>query len=163
MPCPRLTISDHLVQLWAEDAVQRFLWEGTRCSSARMRLGNHRGSVSNWPNVQPSCGNKHRDARKKQQHHMHRWGAGQQHVKIGENMFYCLIRLRNAIITAHSKSRLLRGPGIIYNTRALGPMKRQTGHINSEQRHKHLNACREKHCSAPSIMLLSPTNSRYSP
>lgn len=54
---PTLTISNHFVQLWAENAVQGFLWEGSRCSPASLRLGRHWGTVCQGPNVQTSCGN----------------------------------------------------------------------------------------------------------
>lgn len=69
-----LTISDHLVQFWAEDAVKGFLWHGARRPSAR--LGHRWGALCQGPDVQTSCGNTHRRAktnhntqvRKHQQH-----------------------------------------------------------------------------------------------
>lgn len=32
-----LTISDHLVQLWTKNSIQRFLWKGSWCPSSRLR------------------------------------------------------------------------------------------------------------------------------
>ncbi len=55
-----LTISDHLVQLWAENSVQGLLWEGSRCPPATLRLRRHLGTVCQGPNVQTSCGNTQR-------------------------------------------------------------------------------------------------------
>lgn len=54
---PTLTISDHFVKLWAENTVQGFLWEGSRCPPASLRLGCDWGTVCQGPNVQTSCGN----------------------------------------------------------------------------------------------------------
>lgn len=56
---PKLTISNHLVQFWAENAVKGLLWKCPRCPSAGLRLRRHWGTVRQRPDVQTSCRNTH--------------------------------------------------------------------------------------------------------